>query len=480
MEALAFDLVAYRQDRKRKELREELHRKLDQLLDDLEEEMKDEEGISGLSELIIQKREELTSSIACEMIKERYEEYLHQRVAICRNCGDQVYTMGKRIRVIQTMVGQIRLERPYFYCRRCKKGFYPLDEALGLSEGKAQYDLQRRMGKLAKELPYSVAEELFEDLTGVRISDRKMHEVTNEIGEGLSVLDVAPSRGEILEKVEEASKGKGWRPILVLGIDGVMVPTRPEDAKKKRRGRKKVRAKRGKWKGEWREAKGFRFYLVYGDRIEPVMCWYQIQSNDDLSESLRQVKEAGLIPEDKIRLCVIGDGIGWIWDCVEEIFPKAKQILDYYHLSRYLHEVAQARYKDDPERGQHWIEATLARLFCGEVEGVIWGLARMKKEDERAKEAIEKCLRYLKRHKERVDYGSAKKGGYPIGSGGVESANRFLAQARLKRSGAWWYRENANRMLALRSAGYNGTFDRVFKRYVGACRCSSREDTTKM
>ena len=161
MEALAFDLVAYRQDRKRKELREELHRKLDQLLDDLEEEMKDEEGISGLSELIIQKREELTSSIACEMIKERYEEYLHQRVAICRNCGDQVYTMGKRIRVIQTMVGQIRLERPYFYCRRCKKGFYPLDEALGLSEGKAQYDLQRRMGKLAKELPYSVAEELF-------------------------------------------------------------------------------------------------------------------------------------------------------------------------------------------------------------------------------------------------------------------------------------------------------------------------------
>jgi len=191
------------------------------LLDELEDEMKDEEGISGLSELILQKREELTSSIACEMIKERYGDYLDQRVAICRNCGDQVYSMGKRIRVIQTMVGQIRLERPYFYCRRCKKGFYPLDEALGLSEGKAQYDLQRRMGKLAKELPYSVAEELFEDLTGVRISDRKMHEVTNEIGEGLSVLDVAPSKEEILEKVEEASKGKGWRPILVLGIDGV-------------------------------------------------------------------------------------------------------------------------------------------------------------------------------------------------------------------------------------------------------------------
>ena len=39
---------------------------------------------------------------------------------------------------------------------------------------------------------------------------------------------------------------------------------------------------------------------------------------------------------------------------------------------------------------------------------------------------------------------------------------------------------NANRMLVLRSAGYNGTFDRVFKRYVQKRRCFSRENATKM
>ena len=65
------------------------------------------------------------------------------------------------------------------------------------------------------------------------------------------------------------------------------------------------------------------------------MCWYQIQSNDELLESLRQVKEASLIPEDKVRLCVIGDGV------VKELFPQARQILDYYHLSGYLYDVAQ-------------------------------------------------------------------------------------------------------------------------------------------
>ena len=68
--------------------------------------------------------------------------------------------MCKRSRVIQTMVGEIRLQRPYFYCLRCKKGFYPLDEALGLSDGKAQYDVQLRMGKLANDDEQSYLEEL--------------------------------------------------------------------------------------------------------------------------------------------------------------------------------------------------------------------------------------------------------------------------------------------------------------------------------
>jgi hypothetical protein len=48
-------------------------------------------------------------------------------------------------------------------------------------------------------------------------------------------------------------------------------------------------------------------------------------------------------------------------------------------------------------------------------------------------------------------------------SGGIESANKFISRVRLKRSGAWWYVEQANMMLALRCAKYNGTFARVFE-----------------
>jgi hypothetical protein len=89
----------------------------------------------------------------------------------------------------------------------------------------------------------------------------------------------------------------------------------------------------------------------------------------------------------------------------------------------------------------------------------------MKPVDATAAEEIGKLIRYLQRHQERLDDRFARRAGYPMGSGGIESANKFSCHVRLKRSGAWWYVTNANQMLALRCAKYNGTFDRVFARY---------------
>ena len=84
---------------------------------------------------------------------------------------------------------------------------------------------------------------------------------------------------------------------------------------------------------------------------------------------------------------------------------------------------------------------------------------------EEARKAIDNCWVYLHDHRDRTHYGKFRRGGYPIGSGGIESSNKFICHVRLKRSGAWWYEGNSNEMLALRCAKYNGTFDRVFERH---------------
>jgi hypothetical protein len=464
--AAILSLEEVRDTRRRAEIRNRLHDRIDQWLDSLEARVKElQPTLEQLTQAVFALRQELTQAVTESLVEQRHQAVVEQRTAVCQQCGQTLSTRGPQERTVETLVGAIRLRRPYFYCERCQLGTAPLDELLQVTARRKQPDVQRVAVKLTKEVPYETACELFAELTGLPLSVHTAHAVTQAVAEGLTVLDVAPSRQEILTKVTAVAAGQPWRPILVLAIDGADVPTRPETAKGRRPGRKKVRAKRARWTGEWREAKGFRFYLIADDRIVQVLSWHQVQTDEEAAEALRQVKAAGLIPEEEVRLCVIADGARWIWKQAQTLFPSAVEILDYYHCSEHVHKVAALQYGAHPERQREWCEAALARLFWGEVHGVIWGLQRMQPTDAHAAEAIGKLIRYLQRHQERVDYRFARKGGYPMGSGGIESANKFICHVRLKRSGAWWYVTNANQMLALRCAKYHGTFDRVFERY---------------
>ena len=69
-------------------------------------------------------------------------------------------------RTAQTMIGDIEVQRPYFYCHHCHCGRYPLDEVLGLSAGRMQLDVQQAAVDLATELPYETAATLFGHLSG--------------------------------------------------------------------------------------------------------------------------------------------------------------------------------------------------------------------------------------------------------------------------------------------------------------------------
>jgi len=83
----------------------------------------------------------------------------------------------------------------------------------------------------------------------------------------------------------------------------------------------------------------------------------------------------------------------------------------------------------------------------------------MQPTSDEAAQAIANSWEYLNKPRERTRYRQFRRGGYPLGSGGLESSNKFLCHVRLKRSGAWWYEINSNQMLALLCAKYNSTFD---------------------
>jgi len=215
----------------------------------------------------------------------------------------------------------------------------------------------------------------------------------------------------------------------------------------------------------WKEVKGFRLYLIDEDIIEHVISWHQMAHNHEIADALRTIKEAGLIPEEKVRLCVVADGADRIWNRVEELFPDARQVMDYYHCSEYLHKVAAAQYGKGTEKAMEWVHATLVRLSLSEETQVVGGLKRKKPASEEAQKLIENAIEHLTKHSGRLGYACARRGGYHIGSGEIESANKMICHGRLKRTGAWWYPSFANNVLKLRCAKYNGTYDRVIELY---------------
>ncbi|MBI3303372.1 MAG: ISKra4 family transposase [Deltaproteobacteria bacterium] len=370
--AAVISLAEVREQKQRAEFRQQLHERFEHWLDALEKQVKEPKpSLEQLTRAVWEVRQELTGSLMEALVQHRYGAEQAQRTAPCPQCGRLVAARAVVSRTVETVVGSVELERPYFYCVPCGQGFCPLDAALGLAAGRKQFDLQQAAAKLAAEVPYETAQELFRELTGMALSTERLHEVTNAVAEGLGVLDVAPPRAELAAKIAAVAAGRRWRPIVVLAIDGADVPTRPETAKGHRAGRKKERAKRARWQGQWREAKGVRFYLVDDDRIVHLLSWHQIQDDEELFAALRQIKEAGLIPEDQVRLCVVADGAHWIWQGVQQLFPMAVEILDYYHCTEHVHTVAAAQYGERPEQALEWVETTMARLFAGEVDGVI-------------------------------------------------------------------------------------------------------------
>ena len=438
------------------ELFEFLNVRLDQIA-----EQSPMEKIEDITGPIFRNKSEILGQFVLGFIKKKYSHLLNQEYCNCPKCSKKLKAWNKKVkRTVESLGGRFDLYRPYFYCKDCNHGFYPLDAALGLAPSPKQYDIQDLEAWLSSELPFKTAAEAFKRCTGDALSADHMFETANRIGNHLDILDVCPTKDEIRQKIDELSKGKFRRPVMMLAIDGAHAPTRPEPSPWK--------GKRGE--GEYKEVKGFRLYLIDTDRIVHLISWHQVQNEEEFAQGLLKIREAGLIPEDRVRLCIIGDGAPWIWIKPLEIFPKAKQVLDFYHCSEYIHAVAKAQYGKGTKQAREWIEATFTRLFYNNIDEVIRGLKIMQPVSSEAEEKITDAVRYLSKRKNQVNYGAAKRAGYHIGSGAIESANKFISHVRLKRSGAWWYITNANNILKLRCAKYNDTYDNIIRKYVEADR----------
>ena len=74
---------------------------------------------------VTQERAGLTSALVEAFVERRYGSFLVQQEAACPQCERVLRARPSPSRTVETLLGPVTLERPYFYCAACHHGFHP-------------------------------------------------------------------------------------------------------------------------------------------------------------------------------------------------------------------------------------------------------------------------------------------------------------------------------------------------------------------
>jgi endonuclease III len=161
------------------------------------------------------------------------------------------------------------------------------------------------------------------------------------------------------------------------------------------------------------------------------------------------------------NLIFITDGAPWIKNWIQDAYPKATQVLDYYHAFEHLCGFAKEYFKDEQQK-HDWIERQKTLLHESQVEQVIANIISLQTKQKKIKKIKNDLLQYYQGNKDRMDYKRYKTmGAGLIGSGAIESAHRTVIQKRMKQAGQRWSKKRAQNMLTLRCTRLSGKWNKV-------------------
>lgn len=386
---------------------------------------------------------------------------------ICGTCGHCLQSKGFVSRRILTLVGWVEWKRRVGRCPNQCPGSYstPFDRVLAITPyQQTSIELMRLGCLLAVFLPFELAVQLLEQLCGIRISDDSVWHWVQTFGQQAMQrvdTDLAHLANGVEPTLESLEPALAALP-LVIAADGVSVPFRPypRSASGKIRFREVKLALLARLK-QGQTCTGKTIARLHQRRLVAVLGGI-----DDLQPRLHleALRQGSTTATDVVW---ISDGARGFWRLFEQGFAQlAVGILDFYHASAQLWQAAQAYGTTIPRRTpEKWFEQLRHRLRHGYVLGIIKELGHLlnyRSTPAAAKPTLKRVHQYLSTHRLHLQYRQFKKLGFPIGSGMVESACKWLITQRFKGTGMRWSENGFNHLLHLRVAWVNGRFDSLF------------------
>lgn len=348
-------------------------------------------------------------------------------------CGEEANYIRKRQGTFYTLFGKVKAKRAYYLCAGCHTGHYPLDRALGLRPNGLSAELTRLVAMTGVQLPFRAGRDLFETLTLVSVSDQAMGKATQMVGR---IVKAEEKKWQ--QKIEEEQfllkiRRENKAPLRLYGaIDATKVHIRDDESHR--------------WRdlkiGSWFEARGKPpasadgQWSIQAENIHYYTDICQATEFGALFWSTGVAHNAHLARE----LIILGDGAEWIWNLVGEHFPKAIQILDWFHASEHLMPVAQAVFSTPSEQSA-WVDQMKQLMWVGDVAAVVEAIDQLALSC--SNDILRTTANYFDFHQERMCYAHFRKQGYQIGSGTIESAAKQIGMMRMKVPGAIWNEANA-------------------------------------
>ncbi len=143
---------------------------------------------------------------------------------------------------------------------------------------------------------------------------------------------------------------------------------------------------------------------------------------------------------------------------------KVPVFIDFIHVSGYLGKAAATLHPGDPQAAREWADGQKLRVLHGRARAVAATLASVAARA-RARNSrldltdVDKAVTYLTNNHKYMRYDKALAAGWPIATGMIEGACRFVIEDRFGITGARWSPDGADVILKLRAVVVNGDLD---------------------
>lgn len=340
-----------------------------------------------------------------------------------------------------SLLGNLRFERAYYYCPRCRHGHCPWDQTLGLKAGDltpASEEVVSLAGLLSSFA--EAAEKVLPRLANLRLAESTIERTTEDAGQRLGRFWASgQTLGPPLPwRWQRDAQG---RTCAYVSVDATGIGQQGPDGAKA--------DGRMVWLGQV-------FNPAAAGSGQPWQCRVLagLWPLAELGEPLR--RQAAQVGMETAEVWIgLTDGGNGLEAFVQQNFnrPNLVLILDFYHVAEHLNELAKVWQRGDATQAQ-----AVASAWCHTLkhEGGVVLLSQLEALDLRgrsvaARQKYAEVTGYVRKNVHRMKYPEYQAQGWLIGSGHIEAACKGVIGQRMKGNGMRWGEEGGNGVCQLRA-----------------------------